>query len=85
MSKKFKKASCVKKNAKVCGVEVLKNILLQLETTVAYCHTLEEVPRLLRLEKPNNKKFQKTWKNASFIKKIAKFSHIKNWKLFHGQ
>ena len=46
--------------------------------TVTSCQTIEEVFPFLRLEKPkNDKNFQKTWKNASFIKKIAKICHTK--------
>ena len=63
--------SFVKKNAKIRGVEILKNNPFYLENyTVTYCHTLEEVPRLLKLEKPDNIflkiELEKKWK---FIKK----------------
>ena len=55
VKKTEKKESFVRKNAKIYVVEMLKNIPLNLETImVTYCHNLQEVPRLLRLEKSEN-------------------------------
>ena len=49
-----------KKYVKTRGVETLENIPIHLETIVTYCQTLEEVSRLLMLEKPKNRQ-QKNW------------------------
>ena len=56
---------------KIRGVEILKNIPFYLENhTVTYCHTLEEVPRLLRLEKPDNNFHEnRTWKKVKNLSK----------------
>ena len=63
--------SFVKKNAKIRGVEILKNNPFYLENyTVTYIHTLEEVPGLLRLEKPDNNFLEyRTWKKVKIYQK----------------
>ena len=59
---------------------MLKSILslLARNYTTTYCQTLEDVPWLLRLEKP--KKRQKFSKNASFIKQMQNFVILKKLK-----
>ena len=70
----------MKKKSKIRAVENLEEHSITIRNyTVTYCQTPEEVPRLLRLEKPINR--QKFAKKCKFYeKKIAKICHIKKLK-----
>ena len=51
---------------------------------VTYYQSLEEIPLLLRLEKPKNDKISKKLKKMQVLKKkLLEVVILKSWKLFH--
>ena len=72
MSKKIEKKS------KIRAVENLEEHSITIRNyTVTYCQTIEEVPRLLRLDKPKNR--QKFSKNLNKLEEIPRTLVAEKW------